>query len=264
MGGFGAAFLGGRLPGFFGSVGVLSGFVDPQIVPLLISPAMDLLSGTTLGSVLGPESGFYATGHNPTALVDNLQHTRVFMSAGDGFPSQGEGLGGRVGNVEEAAIIRPMSNAYDDALKAARIDVTYETHVGCHCWADFQAELRNAIAWGPFNPVVDDPTAWVNSTVATHGQLWDIRYQFATHPTAVVRFTRTGRRLQISAAGTPATLTTSGGCVLRLATPVTVQIPSKSCETRKQSAAPSPGSAPSPTSLTQPGTPGATSAGIGA
>jgi S-formylglutathione hydrolase FrmB len=229
MGGLGAAYLGGRLPGFFGSVGVLSGFVDSQVAPGIVSAAMDGLTGVPPGTIVGPEDGFYATGHNPTALVHNLQYTRVFMSAGDGAPTPADGTGGGVANVEEAGVIRPMSNAYDSALKAAGIDITYQTHQGCHCWPDFQAELLGAIAWDPFKPVAGQPANWVNDTVATHGQLWDLGYSFASHPTAVVRFTRTGRRLQISPAGTRVTLTTSGGCVLHTATPADLQIPSESC-----------------------------------
>jgi S-formylglutathione hydrolase FrmB len=230
MGGLGAAYLGGRLPGFFGSIGVLSGFVDPQISPGIISVAMDAASGVPTGTVLGPAEGFYATGHNPTALVKNLQYTRVFMSAGNGVPSPADGGGeGGVANAEESGIIRPMSDAYDTALKAAGVEVTYQTHVGCHCWPDFDAELRNAIAWGPFKPVVADPADWTNETVATHGQLWDIGYRFTKHPDAVVRFTRTGGRLRISSAGTRVTITTSHGCVLHLATPADVVIPAKKC-----------------------------------
>jgi S-formylglutathione hydrolase FrmB len=229
MGGLGAAYLGGRLPGYFGSIGVLSGFVDLQAAPEIVTPSMDELSGAPPGSVVGPESGFYATGHNPTALVANLQHTRVFLSAGNGVPTPPDGDGGGVGNAEEAGVIRPMSDDYDAALKAAGIDVTYQTHNGCHCWPDFQDELRNVIAWGPFKRVVEHPTNWINETVATHGQLWDIGYRFASHPTAVARFTRTGRRLQISASGTSVTLTTSRGCVLRADTPADVQLPSRSC-----------------------------------
>jgi S-formylglutathione hydrolase FrmB len=229
MGGLGTAYLGGRLPGFFGSIAVLSGFVDPQIAPDIPSVAMDALSGVPAGSIIGPGTGFYATGHNPTALVKNLQYTRVFMSAGNGLPTPADGSGGGVGNVEEAGVIRPMSDAYDNALKAAGINVTYQTHTGCHCWPDFQAELRNAIAWGPFKPAVTDPVNWVNQTVATHGHLWDIGYRFAAHPNAVVRFTRTGSRLAISAAGTSVTLTTDGGCTLHVATPATVQVPAKRC-----------------------------------
>lgn len=229
MGGLGAAYLGGRLPGFFGSIGVLSGYVDTQIVPGLPTLGMDALTGVPPGTIDGPGTGFYATGHNPTALVENLQYTRVFMSAGNGVPTPADGSGGAVGNAEEAGVIRPMSDAYDSALKGAGIAVTYQTHDGCHCWPDFQAELRNAIEWGPFKPVVGDPKNWVNETVATHGELWGIGYTFETYPTAVVKFTRSGGRLQISAAGTSVTLTTSRGCVIHVATPANLQIPSKRC-----------------------------------
>jgi S-formylglutathione hydrolase FrmB len=229
MGGLGAAYLGGRLPGFFGSVGVLSGFVDTQIAPAVVSVSMDELSGAPAGSVVGPENGFYATGHNPTALTANLKFTRVFMSAGNGIPTPADGTGGGVGNAEEAGVIRPMSDAYASALKHAGVNLVYHTHTGCHCWADFQAELLDAIAWGPFKPVVAQPANWTDDTVATHGRLWDIGYAFAKHPTAVVRFTRTGNRLRISSAGTPVTVTTGGGCVIHAGTPAALQIPARSC-----------------------------------
>jgi S-formylglutathione hydrolase FrmB len=232
MGGLGAAYLGGRLPGFFGSIGVLSGFVDPQIIPEVPSAAMDELSSAPVGSIIGPTTGFYATGHNPAALAQNLQYTRVFMSAGNGVPTAADGSGGGVANAEEAGVIRPMSDDYYAALKAAGIDVTYQTHNGCHCWPDFQQELRSVIAWGPFKPVVQQPQSWVNQTVATHGQIWDVGYRFAAHPNAVVRFAQTGSRLRISAAGTNVTLTTSGGCVLHEATPADLELPSKTCTAR--------------------------------
>src|SRR5581483_4842533 len=64
MGGLGAAYLGGRMPGFFGSIGSLSGFVDLQAAPAIESLGMDAVSRVPPGSVVGPESGFYATGHN--------------------------------------------------------------------------------------------------------------------------------------------------------------------------------------------------------
>jgi S-formylglutathione hydrolase FrmB len=235
MGGLGAAYLGGRLPGFFGSVGVLSGFVDLQVVPAVVTLGMDAVTGVLPGSIVGPEDGFYATGHNPTALAANLAYTRVFMTAGDGTPSSGDDLGSiPVGGTEEATIIRPMSNGYASALRAAGIDVVYHTHAGCHCWPDFRSELRDAIAWGPFKPIIERPAHWVNETVATHGQLWDIGYRFATPPAAVVRFSRTSSRLQISAARSSVTLTTSGGCLLQVATPADVTIPSKACASSRR------------------------------
>jgi S-formylglutathione hydrolase FrmB len=229
MGGLGAAYLGGRLPGFFGSIGILSGFVDLQAAPLIVSLGMDAVTGVAPGSIVGPESGFYAAGHNPAALVDNLRDTRIYMTAGDGLPTAPDGSGGGVGNVEEAGVIRPMSDAYASALRAAHIGFVYDTHTGCHCWPDFQTELRAAIAWGPFKAVVEHPAGWVNSTVATHGQLWDIGYRFAAHPRAVVQFRRAGNGLSISAAGTDVTITTSGGCVLHSHTPATIEVPTGRC-----------------------------------
>jgi S-formylglutathione hydrolase FrmB len=158
MGGLGAAYLGGRLPGFFGSIGVLSGSVDPELTPA-VGSLMDLFTGVPAGSIVGPEDGFYATGHDPTRLTANLQPTRVFMSAGNDTPTRGDGPGGALGSAEEAGVIRPMSDAYDAALNAAGIDVAYQTHDGCHCWPDFQAELRSAIAsdrssrWSSARPI---------------------------------------------------------------------------------------------------------------
>lgn len=223
MGGLGAAYLGGRLPGYFGSIGVLSGFVDLQIVPVVVTAGMDAVTQVPPGSIVGPESGFYATGHNPSALVENLQYTHVFMSAGNGLPTPADGTGGGVGNAEEGGVIRPMSDAFASALRAAGIDLVYQTHTGCHCWPDFQAELRSAIAWGPFKPVVELPSSWTNDTVATQGQLWEVGYRFDTRPRDVVRFRQVGTTLSVSAAGSWVTITTSGGCVIRTPTPATLQ-----------------------------------------
>jgi hypothetical protein len=153
------------------------------------------------------------------------------MSAGDGVSTPADGGPTAVGqgNAEEAGVIRPMSDDYDSALKAGGIDITYQTHDGCHCWPDFQSALSSAIAWDPFKPVAERPTGWVNDTVATHGQLWDIGYRFDQHPDAVVRFTRIGRRLKISAAGSDVTITTGKGCLIHLSTPATVELPTRRC-----------------------------------
>ena len=34
--------------------------------------------------------GFYATGHNPSQLTDNLRHTRLYVTVGDGTPAEGQ------------------------------------------------------------------------------------------------------------------------------------------------------------------------------
>ena len=160
MGGLGTAYLGGRLPGFFGSIAVFSGFVDTQIVPVIepfqaaIAYAGAGLAPTDPFIVTGPPGGFYETGHNPTKLAANLAHTRVFMTTGDGTPLVQDPGGtfvglGIVGQSEELAIIRPMSDSYAAALRAAGVDLTYDSHPGNHDWDNFRAEFKAAVVLGP-------------------------------------------------------------------------------------------------------------------
>lgn len=241
MGGYGAVYLGGRLPDFFGSVATLSGFVDPQFFAGLTEPAMGFTSlapfkgDDNFNAVDGPPSGFYFQGHNPMLLVENLEQTRVFESTGTGMPSSaGLSQPGSLpeiveGSVLESLIIHPMNELYHAALTAAGIDVTYETYSGGHDIPDFANELKAMLAWGPFKPVAADPLAWVNKTVATSGQLWDISYRFDQPPTQVVQFQQSGASLTIGAAGSGVTITTSGGCVLHTATPATVVLAMHTC-----------------------------------
>jgi S-formylglutathione hydrolase FrmB len=234
MGGLGAAYLGGRLPGFFGTVAPLSGFVDPQLAGFVASPAMAATAAAPLKGTLNPWAvtgrprGFYLSGHNPTRLAVNLRQTRVFVSTGDGRPSAYAPLN-HPGSEEEGAIIYPMNQQFVPALVAAGVDVTYQPHTGGHDLADFLAEIKAFVRWGVFKPVVTRPTAWQNDTVATHGQLWDVGYRFTKPPTKVVHFKRTGARLAISDAGSPVTITTERGCVLHTRTPGTVTVPHKRC-----------------------------------
>jgi S-formylglutathione hydrolase FrmB len=239
MGGLGATYLGGRLPGFFGTVGTLSGFVDPQQFGYFASEGEPLTSLSPFkndfdfDAVEGPPTGFYATGHNPTALVNNLRYTRVYQTTGTGIPTKaaytnpGSGL---EGTVLESAIIYPMNRDYRAALVAAGVQTTYEVHPGGHDAPDFQNELRGLLAWGLFKPVVSDPSSWTNETVATQGQLWDVSYRFAGPPTSVVTFTQKKDRLTVTAAGSRVTLTTAKGCVLHsVPTPATVRLPQRRC-----------------------------------
>jgi hypothetical protein len=135
--------------------------------------------------------------------------------------------------VTEGRIIYPMSQRYHRALVAAGDDVTYEVQPGGHDDPHFRQELQAMLAWGLFKPVVNDATAWVNDTVATNGQLWDIGYRFTTPPTQVVRFRRSGSSLAISAAGSAVTLTTSAGCVIQTPTPATIRVPSRGCQGKR-------------------------------
>ncbi len=246
MGGLGAAYLGGRLPGFFGSVASLSGFVDPGMLAPVTDAVMGVLSeafsrspfhgDVRLNPVYGPSGGSYFIGHNPTRLVANLQQTRVFLSTGNGVPSDvglagaahDAGIGVTLASAEEGPIIYPMNQVYHRALVAAGVDVTYQVHRGGHDIPDFEREVKALLAWGLFRPVVTDPKSWVNYTVATNGQLWDIHYRFDRPPNTVVRFRRLGDTLTIGAAGSPVTIT-RGGCTIHTATPAVIGAPTGAC-----------------------------------
>jgi S-formylglutathione hydrolase FrmB len=241
MGGLGTAYLGSRLPGFFGSMAVFSGFVDTEIIPSIpvfqagISSAEAGVPLTDPFILYGPPGGFYEQGHNPAQLVANLAHTRVFMATGDGTPlaqdPRGIVLGlGIVGQSEELGIIHPMSESYAAKLRAAGVDFTYDPHPGNHDWNNFRAELRTAIRWGLFKPVVERPARWVYDTVATHGDAWDVGFRFDSPPNRIVRFRRFGSSLEISDAGSPVTVTTAR-CTLHVETPGAVEVPAtrKAC-----------------------------------
>ena len=187
---------------------------------------------TTLDPVEGPPQGFYADGHNPTRLAMNLEQTRVFVSTGTGVPSSA-GLasltkGGEAsiaeGSALEGLIIYPMNQLYDKALRSAGVDFTYQVHSGGHDIPDNINEFKALFAWGLFRPVPTHPSSWVNDTVATSGQLWDIGYRFAKPPNQVVQFRRSGSSLTVSAAGSPVTLSTNEGCVIQAQTPAAVRV----------------------------------------
>ena len=246
MGGLGAVYLAGRLPGFFGSAASLSGFVDTQYVAPISNPLMAGLSGASptrdgLNPIYGPPGGFYADGHNPTRLAANLEATRVFESTGTGVPS-GAGVANATagdpaasvadvyGSMLESLIIDEMASSFHRALVAAGVDVTYQVHPGGHDLPDFYQEWNAYLAWHPFRPVPARPRSWVNDTVAGHGKLWDIRYRFVAAPNRVVRFRRSGPTLRVSAAGSPVTIRFRRHCALEMRTPATIDLSGRSCE----------------------------------
>jgi S-formylglutathione hydrolase FrmB len=232
MGGLGAPYLGGRLPGFFGSVASISGFVDPQWMALLAAPGMGFFSFSVLrgeydlSPVEGPPNGFYMAGHNPTNLVTNLAQTRIFVTSGNGDPTRIAPYN-VPGSLAEQQIIYPMNKLFHAALTKAGIAHTYLVQAGGHDLPSFANEVRAMLRWGLFKPVPTNPTSWVNHTVATSGHLWDVSYSFTRPPDRVVELRRDGSTLTIGPAGADVTLLTDGGCVLRTHTPSRVTIPAR-------------------------------------
>jgi S-formylglutathione hydrolase FrmB len=231
MGGFGATFLGGRAPGYFGSVSSFSGFVDHQR-PEVYSGGLQLVSRVDYRTIFGPPDGAYATGHNPVRLVENLAESRLYVATGDGVvdPAVGSSspeaaVGGGVVELE----IRQQNDAFAAAARAAGIPLEYVPHAGIHDWPYWRNDLRGAIAHGLFAPVAARPRRWTNTTVARRGELFGLRYALARAPDGLVRFERKGRRVVITGPAIGARITTPGGCVRRGTIPMRVHLRARPC-----------------------------------
>ena len=221
MGGLGAALLAARRPGFFGSVAVISGFVDHQR-PEVSEGGMQLIAGVDYKQLFGERLGFYATGRNPTQLPANLATLRVWVGTGDGDLVASENP---VAGVAEGAIVRPQVDAFVAALRRARVPYGWAPRPGGHDWPTFRAELRDAIAWGVFGgDVRERPETWSSVTVGQQGELFDVRYRLDAAPDGLVRFSRDAGGLAVGGVNGQATLNV-GGCELRLAVPGQVALP---------------------------------------
>jgi S-formylglutathione hydrolase FrmB len=200
MGGQGAAFYSAQRPGYFGAAGLFS-------APLSIQrpewPNLGMRSqGENPEDVFGDPSAqrFYWTGHNPIALIENLEYTRLFVIVGDGTPAPNE-----AGNVNDAigeGYLRTHSEEFTATARAAGLDVTYERRQGIHDWPDWREHLAAAIEWGFFEPVRKRPTTWTYETVAEHSRAWGIRFAFRSGPPEeLATFKREGWRIRGTGAG---------------------------------------------------------------
>jgi S-formylglutathione hydrolase FrmB len=231
MGGLGSAFLGGRLPGYFGSVSPFSGFVDHQR-PEVYDGGLQAVSHVSYETIFGPPDGDYATGHDPSHLPENLAHARLYVAAGDGTvdPALGSSspsaaAGGGVVEVE----IRQQNDAFVAALQAAGVAVEYHPHAGIHDWPYWRADLEGAIAHDLFAPVEERPASWSNTTIARHGELFGVAYAFDTQPTALVHFSRSGNTLKVDGPPIRGTFTSPGGCAQTGTPPLELTLPARPC-----------------------------------
>ena len=227
MGGFGATFLASQLPGYFGSASAFSGLLQhqrPQVEPALQA------FGARYTDVFGPQAGFYATGHNSTRLVANLRSTRLYVTVGNGAPEPGvhsSPAAIAAGGVAEAEL-REEANEFVAAARGAGADTTYVPLLGVHDWPYWRRHLREAIAWGLFKPVPEEPRSWSYVTVAQTGEMWRLRYAFRAPPSGLVEFERRGDRLRGRGAGTVA-LEYSAGCSVTTALPFDRALPPRIC-----------------------------------
>ena len=201
MGGFGAAYLETQLPGYFGSAATFSGFVQHQRPE--VEAGLRAVGEVEYTDIFGPMDGFYATGHNPTRLVSNLRHTRLYVTVGDGTPEPGveSSPSAVAGGAPVEAGLRLQSDELVAAARAAGVDTTYRPQSGVHDWPYWRRHLREAIAWGLFRPVAEAPREWAYSTTAQSAEAWGLRLRFAAPPAEVVRFERLGDRLRGAGSG---------------------------------------------------------------
>lgn len=147
---------------------------------------------------------FYWTGHNPIALLENLEYTRLFVIVGDGTPSPSE-IGNYTDVIDDVIgefYLRAHSDEFVAAARAAGLDVTYAPRQGIHDWPDWRQHLAAAIRWGFFEPVPECPDTWTYETVAEHSEAWGIRFDFLSGPPEeLATFKREGSRLSGTGAG---------------------------------------------------------------
>jgi hypothetical protein len=227
MGGFGAAYLGSQRPGYFGSVAAFSGFVSIQRPETEIG--LQAVGQVSYEDIFGPREGPYATGHNPIRLTDNLRHTRLYVTVGNGTDPEGRSAPATAvtGGIVEAGL-RLQADELAAAARGSGVNLTYVPLAGVHDWPYWRDHLRAAIAWGLFREVPDRPERWTYRTVARRGEAWGLRFEFAAPPEEVVTLGRDGRRVTGAGSGS-VTLRSAAGCTVTATLPFDVAPPPDAC-----------------------------------
>ena len=223
MGGEGALFYATQRPGYFGSAASFSGSISIQRPEW---PTGFDTQEERHQEVFGdPEAQrFYWTGHNPTALVRNLGSTRVFLAVGDGSPANLDEARNAFGQVAEADL-RQHAEDFASAARAFGVDLTYRPQQGIHDWPYWRRHLAQALQWGPFGVVDEDPTDWRYDTVAQTGEMWGLAFRFERPPETLESFVRHGRTLSASGGGA-VTVETADGCRFSATLPFSRELPS--------------------------------------
>ena len=199
MGGEGAMFYATQRPGYFGAAASFSGVLSLQRAEW---PQAFNTQGEDHQDVFGdPEAQrFYWTGHNPTALVQNLRYTRVYVTVGDGTPRSPDELTNAVGGLAEAELRQHA----DDFVRAARsrgLDVTYKPRQGIHDWPYWREHLADAIGWGFFRRVAERPVRWSYRTVQQRSKAYQFTFTMRDAPSRLITFSREGGRIRGSGSG---------------------------------------------------------------
>jgi S-formylglutathione hydrolase FrmB len=208
MGGEGAIYLGEQRPDYFGTVATFSGVLS------ILRPEWPTgfnTQGQDFNTVYGAPGGFYAQGHDPTTLVSNLAHSRVFVRVGDGvanppYPNELTNYFGAAAEVE----LHQHAQDFVGALGPTGAVLRYEPVDGIHDWPWWRMALSSFLQWGMFGPVAGTSTHWAFQTVRASGRAWGLRFRFSQPPTALERFSLDGRSLTASGSGRVTIIPDSG------------------------------------------------------
>jgi S-formylglutathione hydrolase FrmB len=219
MGGEGATFYASQRPGYFGSA---AAFSAPLSLQRPEWPAAFDTQGESHQDVFGdPEAQeFYWAGHNPTALVPNLRHTRLYVTVGDGAPdptvqSEVDNVVGQLAELE----LRQHAGDFVAAARQAGVDITYVPRQGIHDWRYWREHLAAAIRWGFFRRTPQRPGAWSFRTVADRGSAWGLRFRFAPAPDTLERLSLNDGRELHGQGGGWVRIWTPSGCRFTLHVP---------------------------------------------
>lgn len=228
MGGQGALRYAALMPGYFGSVVGFS-----AALPNMQAPEVQLglsvlghLNGVGYRQLFGSPTGAYATGNNPTAIAGNYEHTRMYLTSGNGINcAQDPVLPSFPGDVAIEVIINVQQGLFAHKARAAGADVTARTTCGVHTFGVWDRAFVAARAWGFFEPVEDRPEQWQYRTVAAEGEMWAMDYEFTAPPTTVATFTRSGDTLSATGSG-EVRISGRGNCRLTETLPFSRPLPS--------------------------------------
>lgn len=231
MGGQGALRYAAMLPGYFGSVVGFSAAV-PDMQSPIAQVGVDALAaagGVTYAAVFGSPAGAFAEGNSPQALAPNYEHSRVYVTSGDGVncPQDPKGPTYDLDVVTET-FINQLQGPFADAVGAAGADVTAVTTCGVHTFGVWDRAFADALAWGFFEPVAARPRRWTYRTIATEGEMWGLRFRFDAPPSVVARFARAGRTLRAEGSGT-VEITGRRGCRFTAQLPFERRLP-RACQ----------------------------------
>jgi S-formylglutathione hydrolase FrmB len=219
MGGLGALYYASQRPGYFGAAGSFSGAISIQRPEW--PEAMDT-QGEDHQDVYGdPDANrFYWTGHNPTALVENLAHTRTYVTVGDGTPFEPDNAFGSIAEIE----LRQHGDDFAAAARSAGVPLTYVPLAGIHDWPYWRRHLADSIAWGLFADVPENPPQWTYETVARSGSAWPLDFEFERPPGELITFSRDANVLRATGSAR-VRITTGDGCELSAELPFERTLP---------------------------------------